>query len=209
MITENQDVDLAEVIGVFVLTADQRSSRSDHDRVPELIAHYRDSGAVRGFERTAGDEVEAVFDDPVAVAGIATALAASGHWSVGIGVDDVEEPLPAQTRAGRGPAFEAAREAVESAKGNRVPLRVLGSSPWCPRAQTAACLLVDLLASRTGPGREAVELVAGGLTQADAAERLGITPQAVSLRLRSARWDLQPDTEELVTALLRHCEEDR
>ncbi|GAA3970419.1 hypothetical protein [Gordonia caeni] len=194
---------------MFVLTADQRSSRSEPDRVPGLIDHYREAPAVRGFERTAGDEVEAVFDDPAVVAEVAVELAASGHWSVGVGVDDVEEPLPEQTRAGRGPAFEAARRAVESAKGRRPPLRVLGPSPWCPRAQTAACLLVDLLASRTDPGREAVDLMATGLTQAEVAERLGITPQAVSLRLRSARWDLQPDAEELVTALLRHCEEDR
>lgn len=194
---------------MFVLTADQRSSRSEPDRVPALIEQYRDGRAVRGFERTAGDEVEAVFDDPAAVAEVAVELAASGHWSVGIGVDDVEEPLPKQTRAGRGPAFEAARRAVESAKGRRLPLRVQGPSPWCPRAQTAACLLVDLLVSRTDPGREAVDLMATGLTQAEVAERLGVTPQAVSLRLRSARWDLQPETEELVTVLLRHCEEER
>ncbi|QHN26482.1 hypothetical protein GII33_11405 [Gordonia pseudamarae] len=42
----------------------------------------------------------AVADDPAAVA----RPAADGHRSVGIG--SVRLPLPASTRAGRGPAFE-------------------------------------------------------------------------------------------------------
>lgn len=194
---------------MYVILADQRSSRSGPDRVPELIERYRQTSAVRGFERTAGDEVEAVFDDPVTVAAVAVELASSGQWSVGIGIDAVDRPLPAQTRAGRGAAFEAARVAVESAKGRRIPLRVEGSSSWCRSAQTAACLLVDLHAGRTSAGREAVALVAGGMTQSEAAERLSITPQAVSLRLRAARWDLQRDSEDLVVRLLRQSESDR
>src|SRR5690606_39564507 len=38
------------------------------------------------------------------------------RWSIGVGVGPVETPLPEQTRAGRGPAFEHARIAVERAK---------------------------------------------------------------------------------------------
>ncbi|MFZ2512295.1 MAG: hypothetical protein WAW85_14545 [Gordonia sp. (in: high G+C Gram-positive bacteria)] len=194
---------------MFVVTADQRASTSGPDRVPALLARYRTAGAIRGFERTAGDEVEGVFDDPQAVARVAVELAASGEWTVGIGIDDVEQPLPTQTRAGRGPAFVAARAAIEAAKGQRVPLRVHGRSSWCRQAQTAACLLVDLETGRTKAGREAVALVSAGLTQVAAAEKLNITPQAISLRLRSARWDLQRDTEELVVVLLGHSDGDR
>ncbi|GAC57259.1 hypothetical protein GOHSU_18_00140 [Gordonia hirsuta DSM 44140 = NBRC 16056] len=194
---------------MFVVTADQRSSRRGPDRVPELIERFRRIPVVRGFERTAGDEVEAVFDDPDAVTSVAIALAAGGQWTVGIGIDDVDQPLPLSTRAGRGPAFEAARVAVEAAKGQRIPLRVRGASTWCPATQTAACLLVDLHTGRTSAGREAVELVSAGMTQAQAAEHLGISPQAVSLRLRSARWDLEDDARALVTRLLRASEEQR
>ena len=194
---------------MIVLTADQRSSRTDVDRVPDLLRRYADLPAVRGFDRTAGDEVEAVFDDPERAAAVAVELAASGFWSVGLGVADVETPLPSAARAGRGPAFIAAREAVEAAKNRRVPLQVVGPSPWCVHAQTAAALLVDLLTERTEAGREAVALVADGLTQAQAAKKLAITPQAVSLRLRTARWDLQRDTERLVARLLTLTEEDR
>lgn len=194
---------------MLVLTADQRSSRTDVDRVPDLLRRYRDAAAVRGFDRTAGDEVEAVFDDPELAARIAVELVASGFWSVGLGVGEVQTPLPKQARAGRGEAFIAAREAVEAAKNRRVPLQVVGASDWCRDAQTAACLLVDLLTDRTDAGREAVALVADGGTQAQAAGALGISPQAVSLRLRTARWDLQRDTERLVTRLLTLSEEDR
>ena len=193
---------------MFVITADQRASTDGPDRVPALLEQYRGRGAVRDFERTAGDEVEAVFDDPLAVARIVVELAASGEWTVGVGIDEVELPLPEQTRAGRGAAFVAARAAVEAAKGQRVPLRIHGSSSWCRQAQTAACLLVDLEAGRTAAGREAAALVASGLTQAQAAEQLGITPQAISLRLRSARWDLQSDAEELVVVLLGQSDGD-
>ena len=191
---------------MLVVTADQRASRADTDRVPDLLRRYRDLPTVRGFERTAGDEVEAVFDDPAVVGSVVVDLVASGYWSVGIGIDDVERPLPSETRAGRGPAFEAARSAVEAAKGRRVPLQIVGPSAWCVHAQTAACLLVDLVASRSEAGREAVALVAAGDSQARAAEKLGISPQAMSLRLRAARWYLQSDSQTLVTELLRRCD---
>ncbi|MFT3715199.1 MAG: hypothetical protein QM774_04395 [Gordonia sp. (in: high G+C Gram-positive bacteria)] len=194
---------------MFVLTADQRDSTTTGDGVPSILTTYAGIPAVRGFDRTAGDEVEAVFDDPAVTARVAAELAASGEWSVGIGVDDVELPLPAEARAGRGPAFVAARTAVETAKGRRIPVRVEGASRWCRDAETALCLLVDLMEGRTEAGREAVDLVSSGLTQAQAAERLGISPQAVSLRLRSARWDLQSDTERLAASLLGLCEENR
>lgn len=194
---------------MYVVTVDQRGSRRGPDLVPELLAHYRHLPAVRPFERTAGDEVEGVFADAAAVVEVATQLAATGEWSVGIGIDDVEHPLPSSARAGRGAAFVAAREAVESAKGRRLPLRVVGPSPWCVHAQTALCLLADLLADQSDAGREAVALVGGGLTQAQAAAELGVSPQAVSLRLRSARWDLQDDTAALAGTLLLRAEEDR
>ena len=80
---------------------------------------------------------------------------------------------------------------------------------WVICSKTAACLLVDLIASRSEAGCEAVALVAAGDSQASAAKKLGISPQAMSLRLRAARWDLQPDSQTLVAELLRRCEEAR
>lgn len=191
---------------MFVLTVDQRGSRTGADKVPDVLARTVPSGMIRPFDRTAGDEVQAVFDDPTSLAALATELAASGDWSVGIGVGAVETPLPAETRAGAGPAFVFARTAVEDAKKNRWHLSVAGESIYCSHAQTAGRLLVDVLADRSDAGHEAVALVADGTTQADAAESLGISPQAMSLRLRHARWDIEPPTVLLFAAMLRDAD---
>lgn len=189
---------------MFVMTVDQRGSRSDVDRVDALLATVADAALLRRFERTAGDEVQAVADDPSVVAQLCIDLSTDGHWSVGVGVGDVEEPLPESTRAGRGPAFEYARAAVEAAKTQRTALAVRGHDDrWCTHAQTAARLIADVIAQRSDAGTEAVTLMRSGITQSDAATRLGISPQAMSQRLRSARWDIEDDGYVLVTDLLR------
>ncbi len=193
---------------MFVLTVDQRSSRTDRDRVPDLLSAYSGVPTVRPFDRTAGDEVQAVLDDAAIVASVALELAASEQWSVGIGVGAVDLPLPATTRAGRGPAFEAARDAVEAAKHDRRRLRVVAESPWALHAQTAGALLVDTMSARSTAGREAVALMRTGVTQTAAAAALGITPQAMSSRLQAASWDIQTPGEALFAATLRATEDD-
>lgn len=191
---------------MFVLTVDQRGSRSDRDRVPDVLDRYASAGTVRPFDRTAGDEVQAVFAAADEVAAIAVDLAVTGNWSVGLGVGAVDLPLPAATRAGRGQAFEAAREAVESAKHDRRRIQVVGASAWATHAQTAAVLLVDILTNRSVAGRSAVDLMRTGVTQASAAQRLGITPQAMSSRLAAAGWDLQQPAEDLLVRLLTEAD---
>lgn len=189
---------------MFVMTIDQRGSRADFDRVDDLLADVADAVLVRRFERTAGDEVQAVADDPVTVARLCVDLAASGFWSVGVGVGGVEEPLPPSTRAGRGHAFEYARDAVEASKSQRIPITVRGDDDrWCTHAQTAARLIADVIGQRTEAGTEAVMMMRSGCTQASAATALGITAQAMSQRLRSARWDIDDDAHALVAELLR------
>lgn len=194
---------------MFVLTIDQRGSRTDVDRVDDLLAWVASEDLLRGFERTAGDEVQAVTDDPELTARIAVACAADGHWSVGIGVARVDEPLPDQTRAGRGPAFEYAREAVEAAKGARIPIAVRGSDrDACRHAQTAAVLFADVVAGRSAAGHEAVAAMRRqDTTQERAAHDLGISPQAMSQRLRAARWDIDADAEALVAELLARADQ--
>lgn len=193
---------------MFVITVDQRGSRTGDDRVPEILRRDPPPGLIRPFDRTAGDEVQAVFERPEHLAALAAELASSGGWSVGIGVGDVDAPLPAQTRAGSGPAFVFARDAVEDAKRNRWHLTVAGASPICVHAQTAGRLLVDVLADRSDAGREAVALVADGTSQVAAAEELGISPQAMSLRLRHARWDIEPPAVDLLSHLLAAADRD-
>lgn len=188
---------------MFVMTVDQRRSRRDIDRVPDLLDRYRDFDLVRPFERTAGDEVQAVCEDAATVVAIALDLVATPHWSVGIGVGSVELPLPDTTRAGRGQAFEAARDAVTRAKNAPAALAVTGPEPEAAEdAETASTLVAILVARRSDQGREAVALMAEGMSQTDAAQRLDISKQAMSQRLSVAGWHVENAGRTLASRLL-------
>jgi hypothetical protein len=189
---------------VFVLTVDQRHSRRSRDRVDDLLGWLAGQrGVVRGFERTAGDEVQGVMDDPTAVVDVVLALVRRGDWSVGLGAGPVHEPLPASTRAGSGPAFELARKAVERAKSSPQLLAVSAPDPdRAIAAQSALDLLANVVQRRTDPGWEAVDLISRGTTQTEVAERLGITKQAVSQRLRAATWAPEVAGRDLAAQLL-------
>ncbi|MBY4402447.1 hypothetical protein HQO26_14105 [Rhodococcus fascians] len=188
---------------MFVMTVDQRRSRRDIDRVPDLLDRYRDFDLIRPFERTAGDEVQAVCEDAATVVAIALDLVATPHWSVGIGVGSVELPLPDTTRAGRGQAFEAARDAVTRAKNAPAALAVTGPEPEAAEdAETASTLVALLVARRSDQGREAVALMAEGMSQTDAAERLDISKQAMSQRLSVAGWHVENAGRTLAARLL-------
>ncbi|MBM7244613.1 hypothetical protein HQO12_03030 [Rhodococcus fascians] len=188
---------------MFVMTVDQRRSRRDIDRVPDLLDRYRDFDLIRPFERTAGDEVQAVCEDAATVVAIALDLVATPHWSVGIGVGSVELPLPDTTRAGRGQAFEAARDAVTRAKNAPAALAVTGPEPAAAEdAETASTLVALIVARRSDQGREAVALMAEGMSQTDAAERLDISKQAMSQRLSVAGWHVENAGRTLAARLL-------
>lgn len=176
---------------MFVLTVDQRRSRSREDLVQEALDVLNTDSSrplLRGFERTAGDEMQAVTSDASVAVGIALDLAASNNWSVGIGVGRVDEPLPESTRAGSGEAFERAREAVTAAKTSPGNIAVAGARAEAGHAEAVLQLLVSVARKRSKEAREAGELSDQGLTQQHIADRLGITQQAVSSRLHSGLW---------------------
>lgn len=190
---------------MFVLTVDQRDSSRQPDRVAALLADLaaQEGSFVRGFERTAGDEVQGVLDDAGQVVDLVLRLVREDAWSVGVGVGAVKEPLPASTRAGSGPAFVLAREAVNRAKSRPSGLAVEGeSADDAQRAQAVLDLLASVLQRRSDRGWEAVDLAATGLNQIEVAERLGISKQAVSQRLQTADWHLEPDARALASHLL-------
>jgi len=183
---------------MFVLTVDQHASRRVGDRVEALLDDLaplsgRD-GVVRAFERTVGDEVQAVLRDAGLVVEVALQLLRTGGWSVGIGAGPVHEPLPASARAGSGQAFVLARAAVERAKSRTRPvaLAVEGAVPERARdAESVLTLLGGVLARRSPAGWAVVDAL-GTLgreaTQDAVAAHLGVTQQAVSQRLRAAMW---------------------
>lgn len=185
---------------MYVVTVDQQGSRRGPDLVPQLLAALPGMpGTVLPFERTVGDEVQAVLDDPYSVVELTLHLLRTGGWSVGIGAGPVDEPLPRSTREASGPAFIAAREAVEAAKnrGRPVPLAVRGRSELAARdAEAVLTLLGSVVVRRSAAGWEAVDAERrarsstspDGAVQQAAAASLGISQQAVSQRLKAAMW---------------------
>ena len=174
---------------MIVLTIDQRDSRHNPDRVEELVtALNAEYPVVRAFERPAGDELQGVMDDGAAAVRLLLDVAREGHWSIGLGVGSVKNPLPEQTRAGAGEAFEAARDAVERAKHAPASVAVAGAGGEAQRLEAELQLVAEVNARRTEASRAAGLLVDSGFSQREAATRLGITQQAVSSRLASGLW---------------------
>jgi hypothetical protein len=180
---------------VFVVTVDQVDSRAHDDlvgrAVRDVTVAYADT-LVLPAERTAGDEFQVAVDDAGAVLDIVRELTRAGSWSVGVGVGGVRHPLPASTREATGDAYYAARAAVDRAK--KAPTR-FALETVADEGETADLAhdceaLIDLLLSlrerRTDGGWEIADLLASGMSQKQAAESLGITASAASLRIRAA-----------------------
>lgn len=216
---------------MFVVTIDQQGSRVVGDRVDELLATLvaateggpaapaaRPGGVgapahpVRGFERTVGDEVQAVFDDAQAVVEVTLRVLRHGGWSVGIGAGPVDLPLPTSTRAGSGPAFVLAREAVEAAKSRvrAVPLAVRGRDATAALDAEALLVLAAAVAGRRSAEGwqvvDALDALGPDARQEDVAATLGITQQAVSKRLRSALWSEERAARPAAARLLERAE---
>ena len=187
----------------FVLTIDQRGSRRGADRVPSVLAALSGVPTVLRFERTAGDEVQGLLDDPDAVVDVVRRLVRDGSWSIGIGAGPVSTPLPSSTRAAAGPAFVAARSAVEAAMRRpvRVAVRGVATEPAAD-AQAVLTALAALVERRSDQAWEAIALVEAGRTQAQAAAELGVTRQAVGQRLAAGLWEVERDLRPAAARLL-------
>ncbi len=201
----------------FALTMDQRASRSNDDRVPEALEHL--NGALGRaldlrFERTAGDEVQALTRYPGAVVRAVVETARLGGWRLGIGLGQVETPLPDSTRAARGGAYLAARTAIGDARKVASGIALVaanergrtvsgpGYGESVRHAETALWLVHELASRRSAQGWEVVDMLDQGMTSAQVADELGISPSAVSQRVRLAhRLEVQRGAE-LSTRLL-------
>ncbi|PPF87323.1 DNA-binding protein [Clavibacter michiganensis] len=207
---------------MFVITADQKASRNDIDRAgtgrDDLATRY-EGRLVLPVDRTAGDEVQALVADAATALDMVLVLTRAGHWSVGLGIGAVRTPLPRATREATGPAFIAARDAVTAAKRSVTrfalatdpPTALPGDDPAAqlPGAAEVEALLTLLLLARdrrTPQGWDVVDRMAGGGTQREVAAELGITPQAVSTRLRTSGWRAERAAIPGLEALLAHLD---
>ncbi|WP_431246897.1 DNA-binding protein [Leifsonia xyli] len=176
---------------MFVITADQVDSRHRDDIVTPALASIHDRYGSRLAlppDRNAGDELQVLTADAATALDLVLSLTREAAWSVGVGIGSVRRPLPDQTREATGDAFVAARAAVTRAKRNpsRLAVEALLEPEPATDAEALLALLLTLRERRTAAGWELYDLLASGLTQAEAGARLGITPQSVSDRARAA-----------------------
>ncbi|WP_448809675.1 DNA-binding protein [Agromyces bauzanensis] len=200
---------------MFVITADQVSSRHEADRTGDLIAQLAatyGSALELPADQTAGDEIQVVTGSAEAALGIVLDTTRTGRWSVGLGVGDIRMPLPDAARKATGTAFIAAREAVGAAKrvDGRFALRT-----GLPDATTAADdaealvrLLVLLRDRRSEHGWEVVELMREGHQQKEAATLLGVSAAAVSARLKAAMWRAEEDARPALVRVLERLDDE-
>ena len=195
----------------YVLTVDQISSRDRDDAVPGALTTIKDRFPEAIVTRTVGDEFQVLFvAEPVSVVDAILVLMREGAWHLGIGIGPVEEPTPTDLREARGPAFLAAREAVEEAKDSPNHLRLIAADPAQSEGNDAEVLLDLMLALRTrrsDAGWAATELADAGLTQAAIGSELGISRQAVNQRLQAAQWSLDARSRPVAARLLARAEQ--
>lgn len=86
---------------MFVVTIDQRRSRSSADRVRHSSTRWAAMPVTAAFERTAGDEVQGLLGDPAAVRATCSSRCATADAHCGVGVGDVDEQGPCPPEPGR------------------------------------------------------------------------------------------------------------
>lgn len=180
---------------MYVVTIDQRGSRDADDLVPGLLEALAEIPCAAAFERTAGDEVQGLLTEPAAVRRALLVALRGGQWHCGVGAGEVDDDSYASgTRAGRGPAYLAARDAVEAAKGlsSSVAVRVPAAATseavaWAADCEAVWGLTAPLVLDRTEAQWRVVDAVDRSPTQAAAAHELDITPASVTGALRLSR----------------------
>ncbi len=198
--------ELDDAMTVAVFTVDQRGSRTGPDLVPAMISRLSLCPALLAFERTAGDEIQGVAAGAEGVAAITEQVLRVGTWNVGIGIGEIDAPLPDHARAGRGTAYLRARDAVTAAKSAPWHLRVSGPDHGASRQlESALWLWASVLRRRSDKGWEVADLLETGLTHEDAATKLGITQSAVTQRAHAAGVAEGRRARELAEFLAAQC----
>jgi hypothetical protein len=190
---------------MFVLTVDQLGSRERRDLVEPTLNSLGAVPTRLPFTRTVGDEFQGALEDPLSVVDAILTLMRGGQWHIGLGIGAVEEPLPDDPRSARGPAFLAARSAVDRAKRDPTHVCVVAPEPADVEAEDAEVvlqLLAALRSRRSDQGWEAADLMSVTGSRAEVAARLGVSRQAVGQRLQAASWAVEQRARPTLARLL-------
>lgn len=193
---------------MFVITADQVNSREHPDAVEETITALSSALGDRLTlppDRSAGDEVQLLTEDGSTALDAILRLTRTRGWSVGLGIGGVRRPLATSIRESTGEAFVAARAAVERAKNKatRFALERDGGGEGAKDTEALIDLLLLLRGRRSEEGWQLYDLRMRAMTQAEAAKRLGISPQAASDRAQAAELKAEFAVTEGIARLLQ------
>lgn len=196
---------------MFVLSLSGRPGhgRPAGDPVPELLEALEGLDLSLPAERTAGP-------DALVLAGRAeTALDAMlgtvelGGVAVGLGIGAISRPLPASVRELHGPAVDAAASAVRAAAStSAVPLALRAADARQRETAADAEAVLRLIAWMTRTRNRGQWRVVRALredpraTQAQLAERLGVTQQTVSRAMKTSGWREESAAHPLAVRLL-------
>ncbi|MEZ2121299.1 MULTISPECIES: MarR family transcriptional regulator [unclassified Corynebacterium] len=152
------------------------------------------------FEMLGVEDICAVIDSAEAVTDTTMALLSAGDWAIGIGI------CP-----GAGWPVAEVRELATTAIGRHCRSGIVKVRSWTGSdmndLSTVFILLAHVLAKRTTEGREATQLMRGGMNQNEAAAKLGISKQAMSQRLAAAGWSAETAGWKLAVDLLRKVDQ--
>ena len=165
-----------------------------------------DPPPVLGLTISYGDEVAGLFDTPIHLYGVVEQIRDCLHPEVGIRFVAVRGPigrLSDDIRQVGGEVFKRADLAIRAIKKGRRFCRWLIGSPVVNSALDSLSEMSNaVLESMTVYQREVHSLLSGGLSQTEAAARLGKYPQSVSDAVRRGRADLVLEAREAINGLL-------
>jgi hypothetical protein len=190
----------------IVIDLDQRDSTAWADLVAPyaemLNSAFRDALQLP-FVRTTGDEMQGVLGDPSRLNELLDDVSDRRDWWIGIGIGAITR-AGVSSRESAGPAFKAARAAIDAAKRNRAAAGAAVCGEPADHAESLQAALAGIAfirAKRTERQREVVATARRVPAQRTAAEQLGITQQAVSDALRAAGYDAENQLRGLASRL--------
>lgn len=194
---------------MLVITADQIDSRGTSEAAGYMLEHLNGRFGDRlplPVDRNAGDELQAIAADGGTTMDLIVSLVRDGRWRIGLGIGAIRTPLPGATREASGSAFVAAREAVGLSRRRPTAFAVIAGDPaggsTAAIVQALADPFIAALQRRSDKGWELSDLLAVGLTRAQAAARLGVSAQAVSSRAASAQLWMDAPARDALAHLL-------
>lgn len=196
---------------MFVLTIDQKASRQSEDRVPWLLHQFQRFPTLTPFQRSAGDEVQGVLDDPQSVVEVLVLLMHDRGWHCGLGIGPgsfLNQSVPVAAE-GTGEAFYIARDAVEQSKKQKQAI-VLNASAESLNVLLARTLLhtLQIIYNARTPRQQEVIAAYKNFGRMDmVAQELGVSASAISQSLAASHYDFEQQVlqqlEELLTQIHR------